>query len=365
MKNKQMDLILFITTLLLLALGVTMVLSASAPYALNTFGDSYYFAKDQLIYAIVGIIAMFIISNIDYRVYKRFGLVALIGGIGVLLLVFIPGLGVTRNSATRWINIGVQIQTSEITKIAVIIFFSSLLSQKKYEKKIKESFLFFLSCLAILGIIVLILLKQPHMSAAVVIAGISMSIIYAAGCNMKYILSLVPVAIAGLVGLIVISPYRLARLQYWIDPWQDFKGEGWQLAQSLMAIGSGGLFGLGLGKSKQKYMYLPEQQNDFIFAVICEEIGFLGAILVISLFAIFVWRGVIISIKCKDKFGSYMAIGITTMIGLQAVFNIAVVTGTIPVTGISLPFFSYGGSSLLILLASTGILLNISKNCSK
>lgn len=365
MKNKQMDLVLFITTLLLLAIGVTMVLSASAPYALNTYGDSYYFAKDQLIYAIVGIVIMLVISNIDYRIYKRFGLVALIGGIGVLLLVFIPGLGVTRNNATRWINIGVQIQTSEITKIAVIVFFASLLSQKKYEEKIKHSYKFFLSCLAILGIIMLILLKQPHMSAAVVILGISMVIIFAAGCNLKYIISLVPVAIAGLLGLIIMSPYRLDRLKYWLDPWQDFKGEGWQLAQSLMAIGSGGVFGLGLGKSKQKYMYLPEQQNDFIFAVICEELGFFGAVLVISLFAIFVWRGVLISIKCKDKFGSYMAIGITTMIGLQAIFNIAVVTGTIPVTGISLPFFSYGGSSLLILLASTGVLLNISKNCSK
>lgn len=366
MNKKPCDLILLITTLVLLALGVTMVLSASAPYALNMYGDSYFFAKDQLKYAIVGVIIMIGISFIDYNFYKRFYIIGIIVSILLIAAVFIPGIGVTRNQATRWIKIGsIQFQPSEITKLAVILFYSALLSQKKWQEKAANSFPHFLMLLIIPGIIGLILLKQPHMSAAVIIVAIVFAILFSAGANLKYIIGLFSVVLVGGSALILGSPYRRARLQYWLNPWLDVKGDGWQLVQSLMAVGSGGIFGRGLGKSIQKYMYLPEQQNDFIFAIVCEELGLLGAIFVISLFVIFIWRGILIAIKCKDKFGSYMAIGITTMIGLQAAFNIAVVTGTIPVTGMSLPFFSYGGTSLLILLASTGILLNISRNCTK
>ena len=252
-----------------------------------------------------------------------------------------------------------------MTKLAVILFYSTLLSKKKWQEKVSNSFLDFIMMLIIPGIIGIILLKQPHMSAAVIIVAIVFAILFAAGANLKYIIGLFITAVVGGSALILGSSYRRARLQYWLNPWLDVKGEGWQLVQSLMAVGSGGIFGRGLGKSIQKYMYLPEQQNDFIFAIVCEELGLFGALFVILLFIIFIWRGILIAIKCKDKFGSYMAIGITTMIGLQAVFNIAVVTGTIPVTGMSLPFFSYGGTSLLILLASTGILLSISRNCTK
>lgn len=366
MKQKQVDIVLLVVTIVLLALGVIMVLSASAPYALNMYNDSYFFFKDQLTYAIVGVVMMLIISIIDYRIYKRFAKVGLIAGIILIALVFVPGLGETRNDATRWLDVGFfSFQPSELTKLAVILFFAAVLSQKKWRDRISSSFLWFISFLAIPGIIDLILLKQPHMSAAVIIIVIVISIMFAAGAKIKYILSLIPVAGAAGAALILMSPYRLARLQYWIDPWSDLQGDGWQLAQSLMAVGSGGLFGLGLGQSRQKYMYLPEQYNDFIFAVWCEELGLIGGLLLIALYAIFIWRGILIAMKCKDKFGSYMAVGITAMIGIQAIFNIAVVTGTIPVTGMSLPFFSYGGSSLLILLCSTGILLNISRNCEK
>lgn len=366
MKGKQVDIILLVTTIVLLSLGVIMVLSASAPYALNMYNDSYYFFKDQFVYAIVGVIMMLIISIIDYRIYKRFAKIGLIAGIILIALVFVPGLGVTRNDATRWLDLGFfQFQPSELTKLAVILFFAAILSQKKWREKISSSFIWFVGFLAVPGVVSLILLKQPHMSAAVVIILISIAIMFAAGAKIKYFLSLVPVGVAAFGAMILMAPYRLDRLKYWLDPWSDLQGDGWQLAQSLMAVGSGGLFGLGLGQSRQKYMYLPEQYNDFIFAVWCEELGLIGGLLLIAIFAIFIWRGIVIAMKCKDKFGSYMAVGITSMIGIQAMFNIAVVTGTIPVTGMSLPFFSYGGSSLIILLCATGILLNISRNCEK
>ena len=365
MKGKQVDIVLLIVTIVLLSLGVIMVLSASAPYALNMYNDSYYFFKDQFVYA-VGVILMLVISLIDYRIYKRFAKIGLIAGIILIALVFVPGFGVTRNQATRWLDLGFfQFQPSELTKLAVILFFAAVLSQKKWREKLASSPIWFLIFLAIPGIISLILLKQPHMSAAVVIIVIAATIMFAAGAKIRYFLGLVPLGVGALVGMIAMAPYRLDRLKYWLDPWADLQGEGWQLAQSLMAVGSGGLFGLGLGQSRQKYMYLPEQYNDFIFAVWCEELGLIGGIFLIALFGIFIWRGIIVAMKCKDKFGSYMAVGITAMIGVQAIFNIAVVTGTIPVTGMSLPFFSYGGSSLIILLCATGILLNISRNCEK
>lgn len=366
MKGKQVDIVLLIVTIVLLSLGVIMVLSASAPYALNMYNDSYYFFKDQFIYAVVGVVMMLIISLIDYRIYKKFAKIGLIIGIVMIALVFVPGLGVTRNQATRWLDLGFfQFQPSELTKLAVILFFAAVLSQKKWRDKLASSPFWFVAFLFVPGIVSLILLKQPHMSAAVVIIVISVAIMFAAGAKIRYFMGLVPIGVAALVGMIAMAPYRLDRLKYWLDPWADLQGDGWQLAQSLMAVGSGGLFGLGLGQSRQKYMYLPEQYNDFIFAVWCEELGLIGGIFLIALFGIFIWRGIIIAMKCKDKFGSYMAVGITSMIGIQAIFNIAVVTGTIPVTGMSLPFFSYGGSSLIILLCATGILLNISRNCEK
>ncbi|MDD4066375.1 MAG: putative lipid II flippase FtsW [Clostridia bacterium] len=365
--RKPMDLPLLIITLVLVALGLIAVLSASAPFALTMYDDSYYFFNRQFLFAIAGVVIMFVISLIDYKKYKKIATLGLIVGILLILAVFIPGLGVTRNDATRWLDIGIikQFQPSELTKIALIVFLAGILSQPKYGELIKNRFWFFLALLGIVAVIGGILLLQPHMSAAIIIAIIALAIMFAAGLKVRYILALVPVAVAGIGALIISAPYRLDRLKYWLDPWLDLQGDGWQLAQSLMAVGSGGIFGSGIGQSIQKYMYLPEQYNDFIFAVWCEECGLIGAILLIVLFIIFIYRGIVIASTCKDKFGSYIAIGITTMIGIQALFNIAVVTGTIPVTGMSLPFFSYGGSSLLVLLASTGILLNISRNCER
>ncbi len=307
---------------------------------------------------------MFFISMIDYRIYKgRIANIGIVGAIILLALVFVPGLGVTRNDATRWLNIGIQFQPSEIMKVAIIIFLSAKIS--KYPESINRFWKGMLLYLLLLGVIAGLLLFEPHMSATVIILIISASIMFSAGLSWKYI---IPVGIGGVAACVVLAltaEYRMKRVMIFLDPWQDKLGDGWQIIQSIYAIASGGLFGVGLGKSTQKYMYIPEPHNDFIFAILSEELGFIGALGVIALFAIFIWRGIVIAMKAPDMFGTLLAVGITTMVGIQALLSIAVVSSAIPVTGIPLPFFSYGGTALIILLCSCGILLNISRNAVK
>ena len=301
---------------------------------------------------------------IDYRIYKgRIADIGIVGAIILLALVFVPGLGVTRNDATRWLNIGIQFQPSEIMKVAIIIFLSAKIS--KYPESINRFWKGMLLYLLLLGVIAGLLLFEPHMSATVIILIISASIMFSAGLSWKYI---IPVGIGGVAACVVLAltaEYRMKRVMIFLDPWQDKLGDGWQIIQSIYAIASGGLFGVGLGKSTQKYMYIPEPHNDFIFAILSEELGFIGALGVIALFAIFIWRGIVIAMKAPDMFGTLLAVGITTMVGIQALLSIAVVSSAIPVTGIPLPFFSYGGTALIILLCSCGILLNISRNAVK
>lgn len=307
---------------------------------------------------------MFFISMIDYRIYKgRIANIGIVGAIILLALVFVPGLGVTRNDATRWLNIGIQFQPSEIMKVAIIIFLSAKIS--KYPESINRFWKGMLLYLLLLGVIAGLLLFEPHMSATVIILIISASIMFSAGLSWKYI---IPVGIGGVAACVVLAltaEYRMKRVMIFLDPWQDKLGDGWQIIQSIYAIASGGLFGVGLGKSTQKYMYIPEPHNDFIFAILSEELGFIGALGVIALFAIFIWRGIVIAMKAPDMFGTLLVVGITTMVGIQALLSIAVVSSAIPVTGIPLPFFSYGGTALIILLCSCGILLNISRNAVK
>ena len=307
---------------------------------------------------------MFFISMIDYRIYKgRIADIGIVGAIILLALVFVPGLGVTRNDATRWLNIGIQFQPSEIMKVAIIIFLSAKIS--KYPESINRFWKGMLLYLLLLGVIAGLLFFEPHMCATVIILIISASIMFSAGLSWKYI---IPVGIGGVAACVVLAltaEYRMKRVMIFLDPWQDKLGDGWQIIQSIYAIASGGLFGVGLGKSTQKYMYIPEPHNDFIFAILSEELGFIGALGVIALFAIFIWRGIVIAMKAPDMFGTLLAVGITTMVGIQALLSIAVVSSAIPVTGIPLPFFSYGGTALIILLCSCGILLNISRNAVK
>ena len=307
---------------------------------------------------------MFFISMIDYRIYKgRIADIGIVGAIILLALVFVPGLGVTRNDATRWLNIGIQFQPSEIMKVAIIIFLSAKIS--KYPESINRFWKGMLLYLLLLGVIAGLLLFEPHMSATVIILIISASIMFSAGLSWKYI---IPVGIGGVAACVVLAltaEYRMKRVMIFLDPWQDKLGDGWQIIQSIYAIASGGLFGVGLGKSTQKYMYIPEPHNDFIFAILSEELGFIGALGVIALFAIFIWRGIVIAMKAPDMFGTLLAVGITTMVGIQALLSIAVVSSAIPVTGIPLPFFSYGGTALFLLLCEVGILLSMSRAGNK
>lgn len=369
--NNQFDFILCITVLLLLATGIIMVLSASAPSALSTNNDSYYFVKRQLAFGIVGLFVMFFLSKVDYRFYKKYYWYIYFFSWIILLLVMVPGISVEVKGATRWIGIGpLQFQPSELTKIGMIIFFAGYLTDHKDElQDFKKGFIKPLCFLAPpIGILFFI---QNHLSVSLVIGIIVIVIMFMAGCKLKHflVMGLIGISlIVGILGFMQMSGsdnFRLDRISTYFDPWSDAQGTGYQTVQSLYAIGSGGMFGLGLGNSKQKYLYIPEPHNDFIFSILAEELGFVGCFLVIALFAIFVWRGVLISMRATDMFGSLIAVGITTLVGVQAIINIAVVTATVPTTGMSLPFFSYGGTALLLLLANVGILLNISRSSSK
>ena len=349
--NNKMDFILLITVLVLLSLGVIMVLSASAPSALSTTGKSYTFFIKQFGCAIVGIVLMLFISKIDYRFYKKYYWIVYIFSVLILLLVLVPGLGREVKGARRWINIPLlgQFQPSEISKIGLIIFYAGYLSDHKEDLKdfwrgFVKSMIFLVPPVAILYFI------QNHLSVSIVIVTVSSVMMLMAGCRLLHFLAGGAV-LAGGAALILIKimqgtsgedgSFRLARIQTFFDPWSDATGTGYQMVQSLYAIGSGGLFGVGLGNSKQKYLYIPEPQNDFIFAIVAEELGFVGCVTIILLFAIFVWRGIVISMKAPDMFGSLLAIGVTTLVATQAIINIAVVTASIPTTGMALPFFSY------------------------
>lgn len=361
--ENPIDYTLLITILLLLTIGLIMVLSASSPTSLAESGNSYKYFVKQGIFAVIGLVLMTIISNIDYRFYKKFYKIAYI--IAIILLGAVLVIGKTLNGAKRWIFItsSLSFQPSELVKFCMIIFYAGLLTKNKDD--LKYFFKGWIKHLAILAPIIALLIIEPHLSASVIIIGIVGIMMIIAGCNLWKIL--VPGVTLGvpLAGIAIFKiqkfEHAIHRITTFLDPWQDKLGAGYQVIQSLYAIGSGGLFGAGLGQSKQKYLYLPEPQNDFIFSVLAEELGFIGCVFVIVLFAIFIWRGILIAMKSPDMFGSLVAVGITSMIAIQVIVNIAVVTSSMPATGMPLPFFSYGGTALVILLCQMGVLLNISR----
>lgn len=368
--NKQIDFILLIDVLVMLALGLVMVMSASSPTSLSETGNSYKYLKTQAISAVMGLVAMFIISNINYKIYKKMYKVIYI--VVIVLLASVAVIGTSGGGAKRWIDLGfLTFQPSEVAKIGLIIFYSALLTNnKEHLKELKMGFLY--PILWLLPVIAILVGIQNHLSATILIVMIVSVLMLMAGCRLKYFLSFgLAGAGVGAIGLLTLAKktgaggFRIQRLVTFLNPFADTQGSGWQIIQSLYAIGSGGLFGVGLGNSTQKYLYLPEAHNDFIFSIIAEELGFVGCVVVIALFAIFIWRGIIIAMKAPDMFSSLVAAGITTMVGLQAIINIAVVTSSMPNTGMPLPFFSYGGTALLILLCSVGILLNISRYAKK
>jgi len=345
--------------LILMAVGYVMMFSASYSAAYYKYGDPYYFIESQAIYALAGIAIMFFVSQIPYQFYSRFDTISII--VSLILLILVLFIGETYNNATRWFSFfGLfTVQPSEIAKVAVIIAFSSYCVKMRDNMKTFRMGIF--PFLFVLGVFAILLMKEPHLSATVIIFLTGVIIIFLGGASFWRLLLLGLGAIVAGYILVFEVGYGMDRINAWLNPEAYAAGEGFQVLQSLYAIGSGGLWGLGLGQSRQKHMFLPEPYNDFIFSIVCEELGFIGALAIMVLFAALILRGYMIAMRAKDRFGTLVVAGIITQIAVQTIFNIGVVTGFFPVTGASLPFFSSGGTSLLILFGELGIVLAVSR----
>ena len=378
-----MDLPFLMLVLMLLGIGVVMMLSASyasAYYDPKVSSPYFYFIR-QLIYGLAGVAVLYIVSRINYQTLRWVSVFVLIAAFVLLVLVLIPGIGQVHNNARRWMKMflvaGPEFQPSEVAKLAVILYFSSRLSKRSSEKKKKWNkhsvvgkFLGFLDRIGLLellpyaGILLAIalrMIREPHMSGTILIMVAGAAILFASGIKLYWFFGGGAAVSALLWFVITNTEYMTERIQIWRDPWIDPQGEGFQAIQSQLAIGSGGLLGLGLGNSRQKFLYLPEPENDFVFAIVCEELGFVGAALILILFALLIIRGYWIAIHARDRFGALLVVGVITLFAFQVFFNIGVVTGLLPVTGISLPFFSYGGTALMIQLAEMGVVLSVSR----
>lgn len=351
----------FFTVLLLTVLGLIMLLSASFPTAMARRGDALFYFKRQAAFAGIGIVAMILISYMDYEMLRTIGRPLLIISIVLLIAVLEPHLGIMRNNARRWLRIfSVEFQPSEIAKLAVIVDFSASISVKKNRMATVRNGV--VPYFGVIAIMFLLLWKEPHLSGAILICAVGAILVFIGGVRLRWVAAVLLV-IAGGAALLLSGAvsYGQSRIAMWKDPFIDAKGAGYQLSQSLIAIGSGGMFGLGFGKSRQKFLFLPEVQNDFIFSIIAEEMGLFGATLILLLFALFVMQGYQIALRAKDRFGTLLCVGIISQVALQTFLNIAVVTGAIPTTGVSLPFFSYGGTALMMQLFEMGIVLSVSR----
>ena len=363
------DSVVFYTTMILVFFGIIMVFSASYIQSSFKHNDPYFFLKRDLIYATLGFIGMMILSNVDYKLWKKYSTPICVISIVFLLLVLTP-LGIEANGAKRWLGVGgATFQPSDIAKFACVVFTAKLI-ERRYDK-IKSLTKGVLPLLLMPTLIFVLIMLEPNMSTAGTVILVVFVMLFVAGINMKFVGAMMLSGVGLFVALVIVEPYRLKRIMSFLDPFQDPLGSGYQVIQSLYALGSGGLFGLGLGKSKQKYfyipepqknLYLPEPQNDFILAIIGEELGLIGCVLVIMLFILLVYRCVRIALKCEDIFACMLVIGIGSLIGIQAALNIAVATSSMPATGVALPFVSYGGTSLTMLMGEIGIVLNISKH---
>lgn len=363
-EKKPFDFWLFMTVLIMLSLGLIMVFSASAPTAAASKEynyDIYYIVKSQLLYAVIGIVAMLLAANYDYRKYGARTVTGLMGGSLIFLfLVLIPGIGREVNGSWRWIYIGpLHFQPSEIAKLSLILFLAYSLSKRK--KAMDSFFNDFVPYLLLIGLTAGLLMMEAHLSATIIICSMSFIILFAAGAKIRHFVIISVPMVAGFSVIVMFTDYMTTRINSFINPWSDLQGDGWQTVQSLYAIGSGGIFGRGLGQSMQKFLYIPEPHNDYIFSILAEELGFIGVLAVLMLFLIFIWRGIKIAMNAPDVYSSLIATGITALIAVQSLFNVAVVSKVVPPTGVSLPFFSSGGSSLVLILLEVGILLNISR----
>jgi len=356
-KMGQLDFVLFATIMLLVAIGVVMVYSASSYYSAFKFNDPEYFLKKQFLWACIGCIFMVTAIKIDYHIIKKYTGVIMIVTIILLFAVFVfPAI----NGAKRWIQLGsASFQPSEIAKYTVVLFMAKSLDKKG--EKVKEFFKGVCPYLLVSGFYAGLILLEKNLSIAAVIMIVTMIILFAVGAKFMHIFGIGSALVAAVGALTILEPYRMARLMNFTNPFKDSQGDGYQLVQSLLALGSGGFTGAGIGQSRQKCLYIPEPHTDFIFAIIGEELGLIGCAFIMLLFITFVWRGIKTAVTAKDMYGTILAIGITSVIAIQAVINIAVVTGSMPVTGVPLPFISYGGSALVFNMFAMGILLNVSR----
>lgn len=354
------SLLIFLSAFLLSSFGLLMIYSSSHIWSEYKFNDPYYYVRHQLIFFFIGLILIYFIRKIDYKLYYKYSNIILLGSFILLVLVLIPGLGQVRNGSRSWFGIGsLGIQPSELAKISLIIFTAKYLS--KSEKTIK---FFKNGTLPILLIIFLffgLIMLEPDFGTGMVIVMSLMFMLFISNIKLSFFGIMGTLGLGGIVALIIIAPYRLARILSFLNPWSDPLGSGFQIIQSLYAIGPSGLFGKGLGNSVQKHFYLPEPQTDFIFAIISEEFGFLGIMILSILFLTLFYNTIKISLNQKDLFAKYLSFGLIIEIIFQTILNISVVIGLVPVTGVTLPFISYGGSSLLISMISIGIILNISR----
>ncbi len=360
MNKNSTDFILLFAVLTLLAIGIIMIFSASSIRGEELFNDSYHFLKRQIVFAGIGLVAMLIVMNVDYHIFKKYAKFIILFAIILLAIVLIPGIGKKVGGSRRWLGIaGLGGQPSEVAKLALVIYIAQFYTRKNsLIKNFKKGVL---PILIVTGIIFGLVLIEPDLGTATLILAIAFIMLFANGAKIWHLVGLGVVSVPAVFYFIISAPYRKERFLAFLDPWSDPLDTGYHIIQSLLALGSGGLFGVGLGNSHQKFLYLPEPGTDFIFAIIGEELGFLATLLVILLYLVIAWKGLKISYNTQDRFGSILAMGITVMIVVQAMLNIAVVTSSMPITGITLPFISYGGSSLVLFLFSVGILLSISK----
>jgi cell division protein FtsW len=358
-KLEEYDLVIMLMAIALTCFGVVMVYSASSVMAAKRFHDGFFFLKRQGLFALLGFALMLVTMRIDYQIWKKLAAPILLGCIVLLVLVLIPGIGGSAGGASRWIRLpGFNLQPSEIAKIALIMYMAYSLDRK--QDKIKQLGSGFVSYMLILLVMLGLLLKQPDMGSALTLASVAIIMLFAAGTRLVYIISIFLMSMPFLYFLVMNVAYRKRRILAFLDPWQDPQNSGFQIIQSWLALGTGGVFGQGLGEGKQKLFYLPEAHTDFILAVVGEELGFIGVIVIVGMFFLLVQRAMRIAVAAPDTFSRFLALGIAVLFGIEASVNMGVVTGLLPTKGLALPFISYGGSSLLISLFAVGILLNIS-----
>ncbi|MBF0105266.1 MAG: putative lipid II flippase FtsW [Deltaproteobacteria bacterium] len=359
--QQPFDIYLFFTVLLLVLVGIMMIFSSSAVLAKEMYGDTYYFLKKEIMFFVMGLVCLFITKKISYRIYARFAFVTFIAALLLMLLCFIPGLSHTAGGASRWVRIGgLTMQPSEFAKMAAIILIAYLIAKKG--EKIKDFKKGYCPVVFVAGIFMGLILLQKDLGSAFVLGAVVFIMLFVSGTRLRFIFGSILLAVPVLFFLIFSVSFRMRRILAFLDPWKYKLDSGFQIIQSYVAFKSGGLTGVGLGESKQKLFYLPEAHTDFIFSVFGEEFGMMGVTIVALLFLFFVYRGIKIAMKTKEIFGMFLALGITSLIGLQAFINFGVVMGILPTKGLALPFISYGGSSLVISLTAVGILLNISKH---